>query len=290
MNKKFHFYLLRFTNPNFAYSDRALSTSIESTVTDKEQDYGYKSSLNAVSIGTSYEQYEDLFFSPSLSISNESLTTTSLASANYKKQEGSYFDTYLNYSLDYDLRNQRYRATDGYRTTFYQELPLISESHEIVNAFGATKYQPLVSDMVGKLSFSVKAVNTITDNDVRVSKRLFIPERQLRGFERGKVGPVENNDFIGGNYVSTFNLSTTLPQLLPSFQNTDISVFFDAANIWGVDYNSSLDDNSKIRSATGVALDLLTPIGPLNFSLSQPISKASTDITESFRFNLGTTF
>ena len=93
-----------------------------------------------------------------------------------------------------------------------------------------------------------------------------------------------------GNYVSTFNLSTTLPQLLPSFQNTDISVFFDAANIWGVDYNSSLDDNSKIRSATGVALDLMTPIGPLNFSLSQPISKASTDITESFRFNLGTTF
>jgi len=37
-------------------------------------------------------------------------------------------------------------------------------------------------------------------------------------------------------------------------------------------------------------MDVLTPIGPLNFSFSRPITKASTDVTESFRFNLGTTF
>ena len=62
------------------------------------------------------------------------------------------------------------------------------------------------------------------------------------------------------------------------------------ANVWGVDYDSSLDDSNKIRSSTGIAVDWFTPVGPLNFSLSQPISKASTDKTESFRFNLGTTF
>jgi outer membrane protein insertion porin family len=68
-----------------------------------------------------------------------------------------------------------------------------------------------------------------------------------------------------------------------------LSLFFDAANVWGVDYNSSLDNN-KLRSAAGVALDLMTPIGPLSFSLSYPITKASTDKTETFRFNLGTSF
>ena len=40
----------------------------------------------------------------------------------------------------------------------------------------------------------------------------------------------------------------------------------------------------------GVAVDWFTPIGPLTFSLSQTLSKASTDETESFRFDLGTTF
>ena len=46
----------------------------------------------------------------------------------------------------------------------------------------------------------------------------------------------------------------------------------------------------KLEVQQGLAMDLLTPIGPLNFSLSQPITKNSTDKTESFRFNLGTTF
>ena len=59
--------------------------------------------------------------------------------------------------------------------------------------------------------------------------------------------------------------------------------------MWGVDYDSSLD-NSKLRSTAGLAIDWLTPIGPLSFVLSQPITKSSTDVEETFRFDLGTTF
>ena len=85
-------------------------------------------------------------------------------------------------------------------------------------------------------------------------------------------------------------MTATLPQILPNLQNTDFSVFFDAANIWGIDYNSTLSDDSKIRSSIGIAVDFYTPIGPLNFSLTEPITKGNKDITESFRFNIGTTF
>ena len=70
----------------------------------------------------------------------------------------------------------------------------------------------------------------------------------------------------------------------------DFNLFYDAANVWGVDYSSNVDDSNKIRSSTGVALDWYTPIGPMSFSFSQHITKKSTDTTESFRFNLGTTF
>ena len=77
---------------------------------------------------------------------------------------------------------------------------------------------------------------------------------------------------------------------MPEFQNADFLFFIDVANIWGVDYNEALDDGSKIRSSTGIGIDWFTPIGPLNFSLTQPITKASSDVTETFRFNLGTTF
>ena len=83
--------------------------------------------------------------------------------------------------------------------------------------------------------------------------------------------------------------STTLPKFGANLQNVDFQLFLDAANVWGVDYDSSLDD-SKIRSSTGLAVDWFTPIGPLTFSLAQPISKSDSDRTETFRFNIGTSF
>ena len=278
-----------YEKPNFNYSDNSLFTSIRSTSTDNISDFGYKTSDLGVSLGTSFEQFENLYFRPEVDISYEKLETTSAASASLKKQEGNYFDSYFNYSLDYDLTNKRFRPDEGFRNIFQQELPVMSDNYEIVNSFESTRYQK-ISEMVTKVSFYGKAVNSLGNEDVRISKRLFMPSSKLRGFESGKIGPLENNDYIGGNYISALNFSATLPKLLPSFQNIDFSLFVDAANVWGVDYDSAIDDNNKIRSSTGVAMDLLTPIGPLNFSLSQPITKNSTDKTESFRFNLGTTF
>ena len=70
----------------------------------------------------------------------------------------------------------------------------------------------------------------------------------------------------------------------------DVSIFFDAANLWGVDYDSSIEENSEIRSSVGLGLNWLTPIGPLSFSYAQPITQSENDIVEKFRFNLGTTF
>ena len=58
----------------------------------------------------------------------------------------------------------------------------------------------------------------------------------------------------------------------------------------GSDYDSSIAESNKLRSSTGVALNWMSPIGPMSFVLSQNISKADTDKTETFRFNLGTTF
>ena len=105
-----------------------------------------------------------------------------------------------------------------------------------------------------------------------------------------KLAPKKKKNYVGGNYVSSLNFSATLPKLLATFQNTDVSFFLDAANLWGIDYDTKLDDRSTIRSATGLAVDIFTPIGPLNFSYSFPITKSSSDTTENLRFNLGTTF
>ena len=144
--------------------------------------------------------------------------------------------------------------------------------------------------MITSISIYAKSVNSLTGDNVRISERLYMPTSKLRGFQRGKVGPVDSNDYIGGNYVSAVNIAATLPNVVPNWQNADFSIFLDAGNIWGVDYSSTVNDTNKLRSSAGLALDWYTPVGPLSFSYTGVISKASTDKTEAFRFNLGTTF
>ena len=278
-----------YEKPNFNYSDNSLLLSATSTARNQIAVAGYKSSELGFSVGTSFEQYENFYITPKFSTTFETLTTTSSASKNYKKQEGSFFDNYLDYTLDYDNRNKRYKPNEGFRNIFNQSLPIYSKNNEIRNSFETIKYQKF-SNVVTRVSFYGAAINSLTGDDVRVSKRLFIPGSKLRGFESGKVGPKEKKNYVGGNYVSSLNFSATLPKILATFQNTDVSFFLDAANLWGIDYDTKLDDKSTIRSATGLAVDIFTPIGPLNFSYSFPITKSSSDTTESVRFNLGTTF
>ena len=104
------------------------------------------------------------------------------------------------------------------------------------------------------------------------------------------VGTVDNNDYVGGNYGAALNFDTTLPMLFTTLENLDMKYFFDTANLWGVDYSSDVDQSNTIRASTGFVIDWYTPIGPMNFSLSQDLSKADDDKTETFQFNLGTTF
>jgi outer membrane protein insertion porin family len=281
-----------YSKPNFNYTDNTLFTSVKSTTTDNLSDFGYKVSNAGFAVGTKFEQYENLFFSPELDFSIEDLKTNSSASTSLKKQEGTYEDFYFNYGLDYDLRNSSFRPSSGNKTSFYQKLPVVSGNNEISNTFVFTQYKTLnkASEMVGKASLYLKAINSMDNSDVRISKRAQMPYNRLRGFEKGKVGPVDNSDFVGGNYVTALNFSTNLPGILNTVENIDFSYFIDLGNVWSVDYDSSIDDSNIIRSSTGIGLDWLTPIGPLSFSLSQPVTKASSDKTETFRFNLGTTF
>ncbi len=280
-----------YAKPNYNNTDNTLFTSFQSSTTDLMTDSGYKTSELGFSLGTRFEQFQNIFLSPEIDFLIEDLETSSKASDVLKKQEGSYKDMYFNYTINQDLRDKRFRTESGYQTFFSQEIPLISDNSEFANAFEITSYKKLStrSDAVGKISFFAKTITGLSD-DVRVSKRLTIPSSKLRGFEKGRVGPVDNNDYVGGNHVSALNLSATLPNIVEDLDNLDIGVFLDVANVWGVDYDSSLDDKSTIRSSTGVAFNLLTPIGPLSFSFANALSKASSDKTETFRFSLGTQF
>ena len=280
---------LNISIPNYRYSDKSLKMNISRADNDFFDTAGYKNTVSNFTVGTGFEYKQDLFFEPLLLLELEDLETNSTASQALRNQDGNYNNIDLDYTFLYDKRNQSFRPSDGFYSRFNQNLPLISNDYSLYNSYDFKNYHKISKNMIGSLSFHISAINSLDGSDVRISDRINISSRKLRGFEAGKIGPKDNLDFVGGNYASAMTLATTLPNFLPELDSIDFSLFLDAGNVWGVDYNDSLD-NSKIRSATGLSIDWLTPVGPLNFVFSQPITKSSTDIEEKFRFDLGTTF
>ena len=280
---------LSFTDPNFNFSGKQLSYDIQNIKNDKP-DSGYENNVLGGGINLSYERFKDIYFSPGINFTYDDLTTNSSASELLKKQSGSSTDLMFDYSLSTDKRDRRFMPTSGNLTSFFQALPIYADQAYIKNGFTTNHYKEFSDDIIGAMKFSASAVNGINDEDVRVSKRLSLTSSRLRGFEPGKIGPKDGNDFIGGNYTSSLNLEANFPNFFPEKSNADIGFFIDAGNVWGVDYSDTIDDSNKIRSTVGINTSWLSPAGPMSFIFSQNISKASTDIDQSFNFRLGTTF
>ena len=278
------------TNPNFNNSDKSVFVNIKAEETDKLKDFGYKTNKTGFSFGTNFEYLKDFNLGLSTSSFVEKMETDSTASASQQKQAGNYWDTFLKFNFDYDKRNQKFKTTDGFRSYYSIDIPLISDTNTLTNSYDYKVFNEFYENNITTFSISLSSANSISDEDIKLSERLFIPSRKLRGFESGKVGPKDGEDFIGGNYLTTFNAQTNVPKIFENAQNLDAVIFLDMASLWGVDYNSSLDDGGKLRSSFGIGIDWFTVVGPLSFSLTEVITKEDTDKTESFRFNLGTTF
>ena len=278
------------TNPNFNNSDKSLYVSLLASEDDNMEKFGYKSNKTGFNIGTNFEYLDDFRLGLGTSNFYEVIKTDSTASKTQQDQKGNYWDSFLDIDFNYDKRNQKFQTSSGFLSYYAINLPLISEKNTLRNHYNYSNYFDLYNQNISSISFMLKSANSLTNDNVKLSERINIPSKKLRGFEAGRVGPKDGDDFIGGNFAAAINFSSTLPQFFEESQNIDLLFFFDVANIWGVDYDSALDDDGSIRSSTGFALDWFTPIGPLNFSLALPITKKNGDKTETFRFNLGTSF
>ena len=276
-------------NPNYNFSGNAVEAGIDVSSSDRSDTSGYESSRTGLRLGTSFEQYEKVWIAPRLDVAIEDIEVDDTASSAVNNMEGNFFNADFGYTIILDKRNQRFKPTKGYRTSFTQTLPIVQDSSSLLNGLNVAAYHDFSEDLIGSLKFHARAINGV-DGDVRLTNRLYLPRNKLRGFSTFSVGPKDGDDYIGGNYTTAMSAEAQLPNLLPESYRTDFNLFLDAGNVWGVDYNDSINETNELRSSVGIAANIFTTIGPLSFTLAQSISKASTDKTETFNFQLGTSF
>jgi len=122
-------------------------------------------------------------------------------------------------------------------------------------------------------------------------------------------GPSGNNncaigtdDAAGGNAVALASMELIVPTPFASDEIRNqirTSLFIDAGTVWDTEYDlkdtdgkylEDYSDMGLIRASYGAALQWMSPMGPLVFSIARPIKKYDGDDEEFFTFTIGRTF
>ena len=280
-----------YADPNFKNSNKELAASLFSEVDDYTNS-GYQNKRIGTKFATKYEIYEDIFFRPNVGVQYDKLDISGTASSLLKNRQGSFTTTSVGYNFSFDQRDSRFNPTSGSVLYFDQNIAtFLSDIPTLQTGVGATFYKELLNEkFIGSAKARIANVVAFDNKDVKLSDRIFASVSDLRGFEPRGIGPVDNGDHIGGNNLASLSLKSTFPNPIPENLRANSFLFFDIGNVWGADYSDLISDSSKIRSSTGVALDIMSPIGPLSFTYSIPLSKVSTDKEQRFLFNIGTSF
>lgn len=280
---------LGFSNPDFNETGNTLNNRIFVTSTYYDN-AAYKSKSIGDNLSLSYEIFQNISLETGLGISFDSIDTDTSASNLIKSRDGSYLTNKVFYNVNNDQRDRKFQTKNGYTFGFGQSLAYFgSDIPYLSNNISGSFYNEFSQEFIGTIKYRVKSINSINSKDIMLSDRIFLSNSELRGFKHRSVGPMVDNEYIGGNYSYSTNFSTSFPNGLPDKWNTNSSLFLDVANVWGVDFDGP-EDSSKIRSSIGIGVSWVSPVGPISFTLAEAISKDSKDEVETFSFQLGGTF
>jgi outer membrane protein insertion porin family len=209
----------------------------------------------------------------------------------------------VGYSLSFDLRNDYVQPTRGWMFTLRQDFAGLGGDVKYVSSeLEGHWYHGFRKDMILHVFGTAGAIIPWQGDAIRINDRFFKGGDTMRGFEYAGMGPRDTSTgyALGGQTYAIGTAELGIPNGLPEQYGLKTALFIDLGTLGGVDDRlkvgtngaalTNIVDDLSLRASAGITIRWKSPMGPVQFDLSQILSKQSYDKVESFRFSQSTQF
>lgn len=202
----------------------------------------------------------------------------------------------VGYSYSFDTRRNNIDTPTNFYFRAGQEFGFGDRTFIETTALASAETRVLGEDLLLRATLEGGFLH-FTEGRSRVTDRFFLGSSRIRGFERGGIGPrdEETDDALGGNAYAVLRLEAEFPLPVPEEYGLSGGAFVDYGSVWDVGapekfQDRILYDDFTPRAVAGLSLFWDTPLGPLRFNFTEPLQVEERDRTQKFDITVSTSF
>jgi len=283
-------YDISITEPFFRNKNLSVTTDLYSRYSDPTN-VNYETETLGTGLAVGFPLSNDNRISAQYSLLTTKTKPDSNATAYETLLAGTDTVSRFGYVLTLDKRNSPYKPTSGSIFTIEQNLAgLGGTSNYLQNKLSYKVYKKVGNTFTGSIKSELGSMNGYNGKYASVDEMFDLGGKKLRGFKFGKVGPLLDTSYTGGNYYYLIITETNFDLPIDEYDISS-SLFLDVGSVWGLDDRyGSIDDSHKVRASIGINLNWDSVIGPINFILAEPFMSEPNDVIDKFSFDVGYNF
>ena len=263
---------------------------------DLVESYGYKRKSSGLDftlkIPYKFDVGNDKYFLMSTGYEmNDIYSLSSLASSSVTQNSGKSNNIFFHTSYVSNTTNDNFNPTSGvlHKTTLnFVPTGISDDDYVKISSINNFYFNNKLNDnsffILSKIGLASGLSSKIKTKDS------FSLGGDFKGFQFSGIGPRDSSlNYLGGTKMYQLTLGYSTPFLFDNSDTFIFKYFGTVGSIFDSEFASTYNSNAP-RVAIGASFDVMTPIGPLSFSLASPISKNDNDKTQSYDFSIGSTF